>query len=199
MRFTLVALLLVIATIIVFLPAANALIPRMDFNDNHYTYRSLGGPKVCGDHLCKSGQWDKWISKLMHDQIKKNNTLEPNSKTSKSSTKNTSYHAESVPIVIADSSISRINTFDMGDGEFTSVISISNDGNHNINHIVVSQLNPDVKILRAWLNPDWQASKTLYRVTLDSSLASLVSGQTVNMVIMTDGKPAFSLDMLATR
>src|SRR5437667_142170 len=104
MRITLIAVLLVIATIIVFLPAANALIPRMDFN-----------------------------------------------------------------------------------------------GNHNINHIVVSQLNPDVKILRAWLNPDWQASKTLYRVTLDSSLASLVSGQTVNMVIMTDGKPAFSLDTLATR
>ena len=198
MKITLIAVLLVIATIIVFLPAANALIPRMDFNDNHYTYRSLGGPKVCGDHLCKSGQWDKWISKLMHDQIKKSNTLEPTSKTSKSSIKNTSYHAESVPIA-ADSSISRINTFDMGDGEFTSVISISNDGNHNISHIVVSQLNPDVKILRAWLNPDWQASKTLYRVTLDSSLASLVSGQTVNMVIMTDGKPAFSLDTLATR
>src|SRR5207245_9758064 len=118
MRITLIAVLLVIATIIVFLPAANALIPRMDFNDNHYTYRSLGGPKVCGDHLCKSGQWDKWISKLMHDQIKKSNTLEPTSKTQKSSIKNTSNNEESVHIA-ADRSMIIINMLYIDNDELT--------------------------------------------------------------------------------
>ncbi|MDE1862424.1 MAG: hypothetical protein KGI33_05890 [Thaumarchaeota archaeon] len=42
------------------IPASNALIQR-DFsylNDNHLTVRT-GDTKVCGDHLCAPGEWDK--------------------------------------------------------------------------------------------------------------------------------------------
>jgi hypothetical protein len=48
------------------LPAANALITRDNFDDNHTTFRYLGGQKVCGEHLCKPGEYDKLL-KVMFD------------------------------------------------------------------------------------------------------------------------------------
>src|SRR5579872_514280 len=69
MKFFLIIPLLVAATIIL-LPAANALTARDNFDDNHYTYISLGGPKVCGEHLCKPGEWNQWIHQLMSNQLK---------------------------------------------------------------------------------------------------------------------------------
>jgi hypothetical protein len=46
------------------LPAANALIQRDNFDDNHTTARFLGGQKVCGDHLCKPGEYNKLLQQL---------------------------------------------------------------------------------------------------------------------------------------
>lgn len=48
------------------LPAAYALIQRDNFDDSHTTNRFLGGIKVCGDHLCKPGEYNKMI-KAMSD------------------------------------------------------------------------------------------------------------------------------------
>jgi hypothetical protein len=46
------------------LPAAYALTQRDNFDDSHTTVRFLGGIKVCGDHICKPGQYDKQLKRL---------------------------------------------------------------------------------------------------------------------------------------
>lgn len=45
-------------------PAATALIQRDNFDDSHTTARFLGGQKICGDHMCKAGQYDKQLKRL---------------------------------------------------------------------------------------------------------------------------------------
>lgn len=52
------------------IPASNALIQR-DYsylNDNHLTART-GNTKVCGDHLCAPGEWDKLQQELNAAQL----------------------------------------------------------------------------------------------------------------------------------
>ncbi|HEV2193729.1 MAG TPA: hypothetical protein VGR54_08950 [Nitrosopumilaceae archaeon] len=46
------------------LPAATALTQRDNFDDSHTTALYLGGQKICGDHLCKPGQYDKQLKQL---------------------------------------------------------------------------------------------------------------------------------------
>jgi hypothetical protein len=52
------------------IPASNALIQR-DYsylNDNHQTVLT-GDTKVCGDHLCAPGEWDKLQANLTSAQL----------------------------------------------------------------------------------------------------------------------------------
>ena len=52
------------------IPASNAVIQR-DYsylNDNHLTART-GNTKVCGDHLCAPGEWDKLQQNLNAAQL----------------------------------------------------------------------------------------------------------------------------------
>ena len=46
------------------LPAATALTQRDNFNDSHTTARFLGGMKICGDHMCKHGEYDKQLKQM---------------------------------------------------------------------------------------------------------------------------------------
>ena len=46
------------------LPAATALTQRDNFDDNHTTVRFLGGQKICGEHLCKPGEYNKQLQQL---------------------------------------------------------------------------------------------------------------------------------------
>ena len=48
------------------LPAATALTQRDNFDDSHTTARYLGGQKICGDHMCKPGQYDKQL-RILND------------------------------------------------------------------------------------------------------------------------------------
>jgi len=50
------------------LPAASALTQRNNFDDSHTTVRFLGGPKICGDHLCKHGEYDKKLKEMNNAQ-----------------------------------------------------------------------------------------------------------------------------------
>ncbi len=52
------------------LPAASALTSRSNFNDNHYTALYPGGPKICGDHVCAPGEYDKMQQELAQAQMK---------------------------------------------------------------------------------------------------------------------------------
>ena len=50
------------------LPAASALIQRTNFDDAHTTVRFLGGVKVCGEKICKPGQYDKQLKAMNNAQ-----------------------------------------------------------------------------------------------------------------------------------
>ncbi len=52
------------------IPAASALTSRSSFNDNHYTVLYPGGPRICGDHMCAPGEYDKMQQELAHAQMK---------------------------------------------------------------------------------------------------------------------------------
>ena len=194
MKPVLIATLLGVASIMISLPVANALTPRSDFSDNVSTYRLFDSTKICGDHLCKPGEWNKWINNLFSSQIKKFSDLIGMKNPSSNTVKNTSYDTKNVHISSGD--IVRINTFGMDGGRFTSFISVTNKGPFDVNHIAISQINPDVKVLKAWITPQWDSSIALYQTSFDTSKTSLTQGQTLNIVIVTDGKPAFSLDTL---
>lgn len=196
MRIFLMLPLLIVATaMMVLLPSASALIARDNFDDNHYTYISLGGVKVCGDHLCKPGEWNQWITKLMNHQLKSIKTGLVYNTPSTGTVKNASY--ESPLIKTANGHLSNVITQYMGNGQYSSFVSVSNDALLKINHIVLSQETPNVNILKAWIGPNWHSSKTTYDVTFDSAGASLDQGQEVNIVVITDGAPSFTIDSLS--
>ena len=52
------------------IPAASALTSRSNFNDNHYTALYPGGPRICGDHICAPGEFDKMQQELAQAQMK---------------------------------------------------------------------------------------------------------------------------------
>jgi len=188
-------LLLVVATTILLLPAANALTARDNFDDNHYTYISLGGPKVCGDHLCKPGEWNQWIHQLMNHQLKnvKNAIVyTPYA----NPIKKTTYGGTNTLTKTSDGHITQSITEYVGNGQYTSFVSVSNDVVLKINHIVLSQQTPGVHILKAWIGPNWQTSKTQSGIAFDSSGASIDQGQAVNIIIITDGVPTFTINSL---
>src|SRR5713226_9018483 len=51
------------------LPVASALTSRSNFNDNHYTALYPGGPRICGDHICAPGEYDKMQQELAQAQM----------------------------------------------------------------------------------------------------------------------------------
>src|SRR2546430_2207 len=198
MRLFLMITLLVVATTIILLPAANALTPRVNFNDNHYTYNSLGGPKICGDHLCTPGEWNQWIHQMMSHQLK-------NVKNAIVYTpyanyiKKAAYGDTNTSTKTLDGHISQSVTEYVGNEQYTSFVSVSNDAILKINHITLSQQMPGVHIIKAWIGPNWQTIRTTSGVVFDSSGASLDQGQAVNIVIITDGVPAFTINSLGGR
>ncbi|MDC8451517.1 MAG: hypothetical protein LV477_01255 [Candidatus Nitrosotalea sp.] len=197
MRSIFAATLVGVVSIVLLLPVANALTPRSDFGDNVSTYR-LFGSKVCGDHLCKPGEWNTWITNLISSQIKKFNTMIGIKNPQPNTVKNAAYDTSNL-LDTSSGDITRISTFSMGDGQYTSFVSVTNNGPLGVNHIVISQTNPDVKTLKAWISPQWDSSIALYKTSFDTSKSSLTQDQTLNIVIVTDGKPAFSLDSLEAK
>jgi hypothetical protein len=189
------ATLLVVISITIVLPVANALTPRSDFSDNVSTQGLFGGTKVCGDHLCKYGEWNRWLNNLFSNQIKKFSDLVGIKNPTSNNIKGVFYDAKSIHD-LPNGGITRINTINMGDGRFTSFVSVTNNDMNSVNHIVILQSNPDVKVLKAWISPQWDSSIMLYKVQFDTSKSTLAQKQTLNIVLITDGKPAFSLDSL---
>ncbi len=65
-----VTAVLMTSIVAVSIPAASALTSRTSFNDNHYTALYPGGPKICGDHICAPGEYDKMQQELAKAQMK---------------------------------------------------------------------------------------------------------------------------------
>ena len=93
------------------IPAASALTSRSSFNDNHYTVLYPGGPRICGDHICAPGEFDKMQQELAMAQMKgKTNSTSSSTPTPPASTsamtvcesvKTTLINAGILPTVIA--------------------------------------------------------------------------------------------------
>jgi hypothetical protein len=86
----------------------------------------------------------------------------------------------------------------MGGNEFSSFVSISYYGYFDIDHIVVSQKSPGISIHRAWIEPQWNAAIKSDTVSFDSRDTVLYHDKVINVVIVTDGKPVFSLGTLSS-
>ena len=65
-----VTAILMASIVAVSIPAASALTSRSNFNDNHYTALYPGGPRICGDHICAPGEYDKMQQALAQAQMK---------------------------------------------------------------------------------------------------------------------------------
>ena len=65
-----VTAILMTSIVAVSIPAASALTSRSNFNDNHYTALYSGGPRICGDHICAPGEYDKMQQALAQAQMK---------------------------------------------------------------------------------------------------------------------------------
>ncbi len=65
-----VTAVLMTSIVAVSIPAASALTSRTSFNDNHYTALYPGGPRICGDHICAPGEFDKMQQELAKAQMK---------------------------------------------------------------------------------------------------------------------------------
>ena len=73
------------------IPAASALTSRSNFNDNHYTALYPGGPRICGDHVCAPGEYDKMQQDLAQAQMKgKTGTTAPTTTPAMNGTSSTS-------------------------------------------------------------------------------------------------------------
>ncbi|MDE1725019.1 MAG: hypothetical protein KGH76_03865 [Thaumarchaeota archaeon] len=197
MKTMMVATIAGILSLAVLAPVAYALTPRSDFGDNISTYSFLGGTKVCGDHVCKPGEWNKWVSNMFFSQIQKFTNSFSNA-TQDKYIKSASYDTNSLIDGTPYGKIVKVSTFAMNDGKYTTFVTITNIGFPNANHIALSQLNPDVKTIKAWISPQWDSDTTLYKTVFNTSKTALVQGDTLNIVFVTDGKPAFSLDALGS-
>lgn len=188
-----IGLLPVIVIAVFLMQDANALTTRMNFSDNHYTYVSLGGTKVCGSHLCKPGEWDQWKKQLMLNQLKKGGTV-INKIPVQDKMKPVSYGDN---VSTTDGKITGIDTINMGNGDYVSFVTVSSSGNP-IHKIEISQINSDVNVKKAWINPLWDVKIDTNTVVFDSSKMYLLPSNSVGIVIITDDKtPTFNLDSVA--
>lgn len=187
----LIGLLPVIVIAVFLMQDANALTSRMNFSDNHYTYISPGGPKICGDHVCKPGEWGQWKKQLMQNQLKKSGTVITKNPFT-SNTKSTIY-GNSAPNT-NDGKITRVDTVNMGNGDYASFVTVASNG-VPIHQIEISQTNSGVDVKKAWINPLWDVKMDGNTMTFDSSKMYVLPNDSVDLVIVTDYKnPVFNLD-----
>lgn len=193
-KILLLGLLPVIVVAVFLMQDANALTARMNFSDNHYTYTSLGGTKVCGSHVCKPGEWDQWKKQLMLNQLKKGGIV-INKTPVQDKTKPVSY-GDNLSAT-TDGKITRIDTINMGNGDYVSFVTVSSGGDP-IRQIEISQANSDVNVKKAWINPLWDVKIDGNTLVFDSSKMYLLPSNSVGIVIVTDDKaPIFNLDSVA--
>ncbi len=165
---------------------ANALTARMNFSDNHYTYISPGGPKVCGGHLCKPGEWNQWKKQLMQNQLKKGGTVITKNPVQSSTTP--------ASIENTNGTITRVDTIDMGNGDYVSFVTVASNGDP-IHRIELTQTSLGDTVTKAWINPLWNVQINGDAITLDSSKMYVLPSDSVDIVIVTNDKnPVFNLD-----
>ncbi|SRR5579875_120654 len=165
------------------LQSAYSLTPR-DFSylhDNHYTYFHPGSTMICGDHICKPGEWDTWIGKLMVDQMK-------GKAPSNVTTTSTKEGVLGTPIIM-----------NLGTGWYSTILPLTYSGTNPIHHItLVLNGGKELNIRSAYITDQWTSSIGSSAVTFDTASVQVIKGQTVVMVMETDARPSsFELGSLS--
>lgn len=130
---------------------------------------------VCADHVCSTGEWEKMNRQISHLQSKKIGNL-------------TSF---------ALGIMNAVGTLDMGNNMFTSFVQVSYIGNLTANYIKISQINNGTTIHNAWISSNWNANITQAGVAFHSTTSYLSNGKTVDIIIVTQGRPIFRLDNIS--
>ena len=169
------------------IPAAGVLTSRSSFNDNHYTALYPGGQRICGDHICAPGEYDKMQQALTQAQMKGNT----------GSTTPSTPSAPSTPSVPSTPSASQgQNMSTMAAPTWTTktgtVISIQDPGQGHESHQLAIILPPSDKIYTGTIS--FTASEPIQVVELTGPLAS--GDDKGQPVWTTDGKTKFALTLV---
>lgn len=127
---------------------------------------------VCADHVCSIGEWEKMNQQITNLQSKKIGNLTSS----------------------AAGIMNTVDTFDMGSNIFTSFVQVSYIGNLTANYIEISQLNNGTTIQNAWISSNWNVDITQESVAFHSTNSHLSNGKTIDITMVTQGKPVFRLD-----
>jgi hypothetical protein len=114
-----IAAVLLASTVVLTVPAANALIKRDYYylNDQHLTAR-YGNTAVCGDHLCAPGEWEKLQASLTTAQLGHQGGRNTNQTTTTPTVPTTPTTTPSVPTSVCESVKNTLN----GAGVSSSIV-----------------------------------------------------------------------------
>ncbi|MFZ1075986.1 MAG: hypothetical protein WAN47_00985 [Nitrosotalea sp.] len=127
---------------------------------------------VCADHVCSTEEWEKMNQQITNLQSKKIGNLTSS----------------------AAGIMNTVDTFNIGSNTFTSFVQVSYIGNLTANYIDISQLNNDTTIHNAWISSNWNADITQTGVAFHSTNSHISNGKTIDITMVTQGKPIFRLD-----
>ncbi|MGI0046716.1 MAG: hypothetical protein ACREBB_05960 [Nitrosotalea sp.] len=165
-------------------PISNIILPEADarivasligVDVGHCTDSLPCNVHVCADHVCTVGEWERMNQQMSDLQSKKAGNLTSS----------------------ADGTIDTVDTFNIGSNMFTSFVQISYIGNLTANYIKISQIDNATTIHSAWISSDWSAAVTPAGVVFHSASSYLSNGKTINVMVVTQGKPVFRLDSIS--
>lgn len=130
---------------------------------------------VCADHVCSTEEWEKMNQQITNLQSKKVGNLTSS----------------------AAGIMNTVDTFDMGSNTFTSFVQVSYTGNLTANYIKISQLNNGTTIHNAWISSNWNVNITQTSVSFHSTNSRLSNGETIDITMVTQGRPVFRLDNIS--
>ena len=191
----LLTIVLIASATVSTIPVSHALIQR-DFsyiNDNHLTVRT-GNTKVCGDHLCAPGEWDKLQEQLNAAQMSNKsvgNTPIPPKTPVSNTTPSTTPPAPTTSITPAPTTMPAMtSTWTSKDGTITSV---QDPGQGHSSHQLAVILPPDNgKIYTGIIS--WTSSEPMQVVELTGPLNS--GDDKGQPIWTTDGTTKFALTLV---
>jgi len=177
-----VTAVLMTSIVAVSIPAASALTARTSFNDNHYTALYPGGPRICGDHMCAAGEYEKMQQALAQAQMKGKTAPSAPSTTPTTPTTPSAPQGQKMPTMAAPTWTTTTGT----------VTSIQDPGIGHESHQLAIILPPSDKIYSGMIT--WTASEPIQIVELTGPLAS--GDDKGQPVWTTDGKTKFALTLV---
>jgi len=200
---------LLLSSVIAMLPVANA-VTRNTFNDEHITAR-FGNTKVCGDHLCGPGEFQKMMEKLNNAEIRHatatpatptTNTTTPTTNTTTPNTNTTTPNTNTTtPTTTPVENMSKVQNMSqiipmmetpMWITKTGTLTSVQDPGQGHENHQLAIILPPSDKVYTGVIS--WTSSKPIQIVELTGPLGS--GDDKGQPIWTTDGKTKFALTLV---